>query len=95
MFGGDHSKARLERRDTETLERFVAETRRAEYVHWVNVGAGPWFFLLLPLWGGAVMTAFGLAVHLPFVCVQRYNRPRFQRVIDRRRASTARRASGS
>ena len=30
------------------------------------------------------MTAFGALVHLPFVCIQRYNRPRFQRVIERR-----------
>lgn len=84
LLGGDHSKAQLGSPDTESLERFVSETRRAEYVHWANVGAGPWFFLVLPPWGGAVMTAFGAVVHLPFVCIQRYNRPRFQRLIDRR-----------
>ena len=82
--GGDHSKAQLGSPDTASLERFVAETRRAEYVHWVHVGAGPWFFLVLPPWGGLVMTAFGALVHLPFVCIQRYNRPSFQRVIERR-----------
>jgi glycosyl-4,4'-diaponeurosporenoate acyltransferase len=84
MFRGGFSKRRIRSRDPEHLLRFVAETRRAEYVHWANAVAGVLFLPFLPLWAGAVMVTFGLAVHLPFVFIQRYNRARLVRTLHRR-----------
>ena len=83
------SKAHLIGRSDADLERFAAETRRAEYVHWANAAAGPLFAVFLPVWIVVVMTAFGLAVHLPFVAIQRYNRARLQRTLARRRLRDA------
>jgi len=40
-----------------------------------------------------VMICFGWGGHLPFVCIQRYNRSRIQRTLDRRHRSEERRAS--
>lgn len=97
FFRGGSSKARLTDRSTEGLERFVVETRRAEYVHWANACAGPLFFVFRPYWLGIAMTGFGLVVHLPFVAVQRYNRARLTRTLDRRTrrgASTVERPPG-
>ncbi|MCP4436520.1 MAG: hypothetical protein GY812_13625 [Actinomycetia bacterium] len=91
LFRGGFAKDRLADRSSENLERFVAETRRAEYVHWANVLAGPAFLLVLPLWGGIVMTVFALVVHVPFVAIQRYNRIRLRRTINSRRRNHARR----
>jgi glycosyl-4,4'-diaponeurosporenoate acyltransferase len=84
MFRGGFSKRRIRSRDDEHLLRFVAETRRAEYVHWANAMAGVLFLPFLPLWAGAVMVAFGLVLHLPFVIIQRYNRARLVRTLRRR-----------
>lgn len=84
MFSGGFSKRHIRDRSTPLLVRFAAETRRAEYVHWANALAGPLFFAFFPLWAGVVMTAFGLVVHLPFVCIQRYNRARLLRTLARR-----------
>jgi glycosyl-4,4'-diaponeurosporenoate acyltransferase len=92
-FPGGMSKRHLPGRGTPQLLRFAAETRRAEYVHWANAVAGPAFFLVLPAWAGALMTAFGLAVHLPFVCIQRYNRARIMRTLARRRPNPGRSSS--
>lgn len=83
------SKSHLIGRSDEDLRRFLAETRRAEYVHWANAAAGPLFVVFMPGWIVLVMTAFGLGVHLPFVAIQRYNRARLQRTLARRRLRDA------
>ena len=84
VFAGGVSKRRLTgsaRRPT--LARFVAETRRAERGHWLAMAAGPLFALWNPPSGVLLMTAYGVAVNLPFIAVQRYNRQRAQRVLTR------------
>lgn len=84
LFRGGFSKRGLRDRSADHLERFVVETRRAEVVHWANAAAGPVFWVWCPPGLGAVMVVFGVTVHLPFVCIQRYNRFRLQRVLARR-----------
>lgn len=58
------------------LRRFAAGTRRAEWVHWTNAAFGLTFFAWEPWPIGVIMTAFGVIVHVPFIMVQRFNRPR-------------------
>jgi len=62
------------------LSDYIAETRRAEYVHWAIVAAGPFFLL----WNGPVIAAamivFGFVFNAPFIVVQRHNRLRALRV---------------
>lgn len=55
---------------------FVVETRRAEYVHWAILSAGPCFFVWSPAWVARTMTLFGIGFNLPFIAVQRFNRAR-------------------
>lgn len=66
------------------LDRFVVETRRAEWGHWLAMAAGP----LAGLWNSALgvvlMVTYGVVVNLPFIVIQRYNRQRAQRVLRRR-----------
>jgi len=84
MFKGGYSKRELPGSSDHDLERFAAETRRAEVVHWLNAGSGPFFVL----WCGPVLAFFMLVVgafHLPFVMIQRYNRARIDRTLARRR----------
>ena len=79
--------------DVASLERFAAETRRAELGHWAAMACGPLFVLWNPPAVAAVMVAYGVGVNMPFIAIQRYNRARIGRllgaaheqVVDRRR----------
>ena len=84
LFRGGFSKRHIRSRSDEFLGRFTIETRRAELVHWMNACAGPVFLLWCPLGLGAVMIVFGWGAHLPFICIQRYNRARLERTLARR-----------
>ncbi len=83
FFRGGFAKRRITDRSPAHLRRWAAETRRAEYTHWLNIAAAPFFLLWCPPWLGAVMILFALAAHLPFVAVQRYNRLRLHAALGR------------
>jgi glycosyl-4,4'-diaponeurosporenoate acyltransferase len=90
LFAGRVSKRKLIAYDPEHLERFAAETRRAELAHWLILAAAPWFFLWNPWWLGLAMVGYGVVANVPCIAIQRYNRARLLRMI--RRPSAARTA---
>ena len=79
----------------ERLERFIAETRRAELTHWLPVVASFTFFLWnqpsIAWW----MPPIGLIGNLPFIVVQRWNRPRLEAAIETVRSASRRRTRPS
>jgi glycosyl-4,4'-diaponeurosporenoate acyltransferase len=83
LFAGGFSKRHLARRDRAYLERFVAETRRAELTHWLILAAGPLFFLWNPWWLGLAMVGYAAAANVPCLLTQRYNRMRLLRLLAR------------
>jgi glycosyl-4,4'-diaponeurosporenoate acyltransferase len=83
LFAGGFSKRQLRTRDPAYLGRFLAETRRAEWVHWLVVAIAPVFFLWNRPWLAAVMVAYGIAANIPCVITQRYNRARLLRILAR------------
>ncbi len=85
FFRGGFAKRHITDRSPAHLSRWAAETRRAEYTHWLNIAAAPFFLLWCPPWLGVVMILFALAAHLPFVAVQRYNRLRLDAALERSR----------
>lgn len=66
------------------LERYVAETRRAEWVHWVIPAATPVFLVWNDGWVAPVMVLYAVAANGPCLLVQRYNRARLLRILARR-----------
>jgi glycosyl-4,4'-diaponeurosporenoate acyltransferase len=89
FFAGGLTKRAVPPRAGGGVERLAAETRRAELAHW-------WSFAGLPLcvvWndalGVALMVAYGLAVNLPPIAIQRYNRGRAERILQVRRRRRA------
>jgi glycosyl-4,4'-diaponeurosporenoate acyltransferase len=94
LFAGGISKRRVTAAEWGGLGRFVVETRRAELAHWLAAWPGVAFALWNPPAVVPIMVAYGLAVNLPFVAVQRYNRIRAARVLRARDARRVR-ASGS
>lgn len=89
LFPGGYNKSHLRGRDIPALERFAAETRRAEITHWLIMAAGPIFLLWNPWWLGVVMLAYAVIANYPCLVVQRYNRARLVRLIHT--CTTARR----
>jgi len=89
-FDGGFDKRRLRGRSTELLERFAAETRRAELTHWVLLACGPVFVLWNRPPVAAGMMIFGVVFNAPFIVTQRYNRARLARLLDRRQRAVTR-----
>jgi len=81
MFAGGFSKAALASTSGEYLRRFLLETCRGELVHWAVMSASLLFFLWNPWWAGVAMVAYAVAVNLPCILVQRYNRARLARIL--------------
>ena len=84
-FAGGFDKKHLRRGDPAYLEEFVVETRRAEWTHWTLVVASPLFVLWNPWWLALAMMAYAVIANGPCIIIQRYNRCRLQRVVDRAR----------
>jgi glycosyl-4,4'-diaponeurosporenoate acyltransferase len=72
------------------LERFAAETRRAELAHWLILAASPWFSCGTRGGWGWRWVGYGIVANVPCIAIQRYNRARVLRMI--RRPSAARTA---
>lgn len=89
MQGGFHKK-RLKGRDPEYLRDFMRETRRAELVHWIAFWAAGLFYFWNPAWVVKWMFLYSAIANLPCIIVQRYNRGRFERIMERNHAVRSR-----
>lgn len=84
VFAGGVSKRTVTRAD---LDRYLIETRRAELTHWGIMAAAPLFLLWNPPAIWLLMVAYALVANLPCLVIQRYNRARVLRILERRRRS--------
>lgn len=81
FFSKSFSKARVQSRNPDYLQRFLLETCRGEWAHWVTMACAPLFFLWNPLWADLVMVLYALIANLPCIVVQRYNRLQINRIL--------------
>jgi glycosyl-4,4'-diaponeurosporenoate acyltransferase len=84
LFRGGVSKRHLPAYDVAGLQLFVRETRRAELAHWWAMSCGPVFVLWNPPLAAGLLVGYGVAVNLPFIAIQRYNRFRLEALLERR-----------
>ena len=77
-------KKNLQQKEANYLETFILETKRAELTHWLSIIPSFLFFLWNPVWLGWIMVIYALLFNVPIILVQRYNRPRFERVLNRK-----------
>ena len=88
--GADFSKDRgfpkkkLKETGNQYLHKFFIETCRAEFAHWMLIGAAPFFFFWNRPWVGVFMIVYAVAQNLPLIMIQRYNRIRFRRILRQR-----------
>ena len=84
LFRGGVSKRQLPAYDVPGLQLFARETRRAELGHWWALCCGPLFVLWNPPLAAGLLVGYGVAVNLPFIAIQRYNRFRVEALVERR-----------
>ncbi|AZB42574.1 glycosyl-4,4'-diaponeurosporenoate acyltransferase [Bacillus sp. FJAT-42376] len=84
-FKNGRSKKRLRGRSAETLEQFILETKRGELAHWLQILPCLLFFLWNSVLGGWIILIYAFAFNLPFIAVQRYNRMRLSRALERKK----------
>lgn len=84
LIGRGYAKKRLQATHADELVRFVHESRRAELTHYLAMLPAPLFFLWNPAWVGWFMIGYALIANAPCIIAQRYNRPRFINVLQKR-----------
>ena len=81
-------------RSPEHVEGLIRETCVAELVHVVLILLSPVFLVLLPRgWNWICMLLYDLFGNLPFILIQRYNRPRLVILLERQREVQAMQAA--
>lgn len=83
LFRDGFSKKSLNGTHAVHFETFVLETKRGELSHWFQLLSGFLFFLWNPFLVGIVMVIYALAFNMPFIMIQRYNRMRLLRVLQK------------
>jgi glycosyl-4,4'-diaponeurosporenoate acyltransferase len=84
LFERGGSKLAVGGRSSLAIDRYVLETRRAEYVHVAILLFAPVFAWWNPWPLTAAMAAYAIAANVPCIAIQRYNRARLTRVLMRR-----------
>jgi glycosyl-4,4'-diaponeurosporenoate acyltransferase len=74
-------KKKLRSATPDNLERFVLESRRAELTHDIAIPPSLLFFLWNPWPVGLFMVFYAILANAPCLVAQRYNRPRFQKIL--------------
>lgn len=74
-FGG-HSKKRLFGSDASSLNRYLMEVRRGEWVHQISCLAAIPLFFFNPLWQALLFLLATIVVNAGFIVILRYNRIR-------------------
>jgi glycosyl-4,4'-diaponeurosporenoate acyltransferase len=80
--GTRFSKRALTGSDPEYLNQFIVETCRGESNHARAIGSVVVMKLWTPTALWVVMLAIAVAGNLPFIAIQRYNRPRLQHALE-------------
>ena len=83
LYPGTFLIQRLPTFDVAYLERWLRESCRAEFTHWMMVWPVVFFFLWNGWVGDLLMVLYALANNAIPIVMQRFNRPRLRKVIAR------------
>jgi len=82
MFGG-FPKASLASKDPRYLQEFIAETRRGEFSHWLQMLVIPIFILWTPWPGNLIILVWSVISNLPCLLNLRHIRQRMRNLLHR------------
>lgn len=80
LFNLGYRKKHLHSSNKKDIEEFIMETKRAELTHWLIMLLVPLFYLWNPSWSAWINVVYGVSINAPFIVIQRYNRPRLERI---------------
>lgn len=80
IFRVGYRKKRLPKKAKNQLSKFILETKRAELTHWTLLIPVPFFFIWNSFPAAWINVMYAVLVNVPFIIIQRYNRPRLQRI---------------
>lgn len=80
---GGFRKKSLSSASPEYLQKFLVESCRAEIAHWVAIMPFWVFGFWAPAYVIPIMLVYALAVNLPCIIAQRYNRPRLRTLLEK------------
>lgn len=83
IFPGSYNKSELQDKNPAALKSFITEINRAEITHWMIIFSLPLIFTFNPRWTYILHGSYALLSNIPFIIIQRYNRPRFERLYKR------------
>jgi glycosyl-4,4'-diaponeurosporenoate acyltransferase len=83
LFKNGFPKKTLQSGDRQYLKTFMLETCRGELAHWLQILPAGIFFLWNIWWAGIIMIVYALCVNIPCILLQRYNRARLQKIIEK------------
>ena len=83
LFPGIMQEKKISRNFREDLPLMIRETCIAEFIHWVLCIAGLGCLRIWPGFGGFVTAFLYTLGNLPFIMIQRYNRPRLVGLLGR------------
>ncbi|WP_377889048.1 glycosyl-4,4'-diaponeurosporenoate acyltransferase [Alkalihalobacillus sp. R86527] len=93
IFRGGFRKKKLKTLTVTYVTKFIVETKRAEFNHWILIPPSLLFFLWNPPLVGWFMVAYSLIVNIPFIMIQRYNRYRLELILPKIKNKEKRRRS--
>ena len=76
-----YQKKHIDDFSAKNLKRFLVESARGELTHWLAILPFWVFGFFVPPAVVALMLLYALAVNMPCIIVQRYNRPRIKRML--------------
>ena len=76
-----YKKKHLDNMSRENLEKFLVESCRAELQHWISIFPFWIFGFFAPARVMIYMLIYAVAVNLPCIIAQRYNRPRIVKLL--------------
>jgi glycosyl-4,4'-diaponeurosporenoate acyltransferase len=80
-------KKKLSDLSEETLKRFLIESSRGELSHWIAISPFWVFWFFTPAYVPWIMLVYAILINMPCILAQRYNRPRVQHLLERKRAT--------
>ena len=93
VFKGGFRKKELKKLTSSYIHKFILETRRAEFTHWILIPPSFLFFLWNSPIVGWLMIGYALIVNVPFIMIQRYNRLRFKPLLIKQMKKEQRRGT--
>ncbi len=83
-FKNEYKKKHMSNFSEENIQKFLYESCKAEWVHLLAIPPFLIFTIFCEFYFVLCMAAYALIVNLPCVLVQRYNRPRLIKILDKK-----------